>query len=160
MSVPMPAYDLDLRDAVMPSLVEQGLARESSRRLARYLDREPESPLRVKIEDDPAEPEVVIPASAFRLLNEVLVQMAQGNSLMLIPVNAELTTQQAADLLNVSRPHLVELLEQQAIPHRKVGTHRRILAQDVMNYKQAIDQKRLKTLDELAKQAQELNMGY
>jgi len=157
----MPAYDVDFREAMIPSPTEQGLAKESSRRLARYLNREVEQPLRVRIQEDSADSEiVVIPAAAFRLLNDVLTQMAQGNSVMLIPVNAELTTQQAADLLNVSRPHLVELLEKQAIPHRKVGTHRRILAHDVMNFKQAIDEKRLKTLDELAKQAQELNLGY
>jgi len=157
----MPAYDVDFREAMIPSPTEQGLAKESSRRLARYLNREVEQPLRVRIQEDSADSEiVVIPAAAFRLLNDVLTQMAQGNSVMLIPVNAELTTQQAADLLNVSRPYLVELLEKQAIPHRKVGTHRRILAHDVMNFKQAIDEKRLKTLDELAKQAQELNLGY
>lgn len=157
----MPAYDVDFREAMIPSPMEQGLAKESSRRLARYLNPKAEQPLRVRIQEDSAESETIaIPAAAFRLMNEVLTQMAQGNSVMLIPVNAELTTQQAADLLNVSRPHLVELLEQKTIPFRKVGTHRRILAHDVMSYKQAIDQKRLETLEELAKQAQELNMGY
>jgi len=157
----MPTLEIDSRGLLPPSVAEQGLAKESSRRLARYLDRPVPQTVRVRIQDDTAESDVVeIPAAAFQLLNEVLTQMAQGNSVMLIPVNAELTTQQAADLLNVSRPHLVELLDQQAIPHRKVGTHRRVLAQDLMNYKQAIDQKRLQTLEELAKQAQELNMGY
>ena len=72
----------------------------------------------------------------------------------------ELSTQEAADILNVSRPYLVNLLESGKIPFRKVGLRRRILAADVMTYKKHIDQERYQTLAELAAQAQELKMGY
>jgi len=151
----------DFSDAITPTKDETMLARESSRKLARWLARDRKKPLRIRIENgDTSEESIVIPASAFRLLNDILTQMAQGNAVTLIPIHAELTTQQAADLLNVSRPFLIEQLEKNVIPYRMVGSHRRILFRDVMEYKKSMDRNRLQALDELAAQAQELEMGY
>ena len=157
----MAALLSDFPETTAPTPDEAILARESSRRLACYLSAKPQAPLRLLIqpEDAPAET-VSIPATAFRLLNDILMQMARGNAVTLIPVHAELTTQQAADILNVSRPFLVEQLEKSVIPYRKVGTHRRILFEDVMTYKETMDRHRLEALDELSAQAQELDMGY
>jgi excisionase family DNA binding protein len=146
-------------ETVTPTEAESRLARESSRRLAAHLGAGPDVRIRV-LDNGKSGETVTIPASALRLLQHILTQMAQGNAVTLIPVNAELTTQQAADLLNVSRPFLVKLLEEGAIPHRKVGTHRRVLFEDLMAYKRRVDADRLKVLEELAAQAQELGMGY
>ena len=103
---------------------------------------------------------IAIPESAFDLLIEVLTQMSQGNAVTIVPLHAELTTQEAADILNVSRPYFVELLETGKIPFRKVGPRRRVLCEDVLKYKEETDFQRAKILEELAAQAQELNMGY
>jgi excisionase family DNA binding protein len=152
------AFALQSQDAIAPSDHDRTLARRSSRDLARFLgvDRD----LTLRVEDQGTPTEVVIPSSAVRFLVELLSEMARGNAVALIPVHAELTTQQAAELLNVSRPSLIKLLGDGAIPHRRVGSHRRILFSDLVAYKDRIDAARRRSLDELAEQAQELDMGY
>lgn len=104
--------------------------------------------------------QIQLSEGAFNLVVRILSEMSKGNGIMVIPIHAELTTQQVADFLNVSRPFLISLLEKHEIPFRTVGRHRRVRLEDIMNYKKRIDQKRLEALDELAAQAQELNIGY
>lgn len=104
--------------------------------------------------------ELVLPGPVLQILLNVLSEMGQGNAISLIPHHHEVSTQEAAELLNVSRPYLVKLLEEHKIPFRKVGAHRRVLLNDVLEYKAAIDKDRQVTLDTLAKLSQEENMGY
>ena len=147
--------------AVPPTAADAQLALESSRRLTQFLAARPKKALRVRIEpENEPEESISIPVTAFRLLNSILTEMAKGNAVTLIPVHAELTTQQAADILNVSRPFLIEQLEKGVIPYRKVGTHRRVMFKDLMEYKQTMDHNRLKALEELSVIDQELGLGY
>lgn len=103
---------------------------------------------------------IELPAGAVVLLMDILDAMAAGRGVTIIPENAELTTVQAAALLNVSRPFLIKLLEEKVIPHRLVGKHRRIQIDDVMAYKTRIDREREAVLDRLTAEAQDHDMGY
>ncbi len=91
---------------------------------------------------------------------DLLVNLARGNAITIVPTHAELTTQQAADILNVSRPFVIQLIDTNQLPHRMVGTHRRVLFQDVLDFKIRNREARMKILKELTAQAQELDTGY
>jgi excisionase family DNA binding protein len=103
---------------------------------------------------------VTVPREAFALFLEILGQMANGNAVTIVPVHAEMTTQQAADLLNVSRPFLIEMLESGKLPYRRVGTHRRIRVSDLLAYQRKDMADRHAVVDELTREAQKLGLGY
>lgn len=103
--------------------------------------------------------DITVPVSALRLLVDLLARMGRGDTITIVSHHAELTTQQAADILNVSRPYLVKLLEQDAIRHRKVGTRRRVLFKDLVEYREQLSRQRTKALDDLAAEAQDLKLG-
>ncbi len=94
--------------------------------------------------------EVVLGPALAGMLMQLLRILGSGNAATLVPLNKELTTQQAADILNVSRPYLVKLLEEGAIDHRKVGRHRRVLARDLFEYRQAMKEKQEAALSAVA----------
>ncbi len=104
--------------------------------------------------------QVELPTSALRLLVDILAELADGNAVKVVPVHAELTTQEAADMLNVSRPHLVKLLEDGELPFHRTGKHRRVRFAELMQYKDARDRASEEAMAELARQAQESGMGY
>lgn len=146
-----------LEEAISPTEDEARRAQEAARQLSRYVN----DNLRIQVSARGRRHETVtLPAAAVRLLVGVLSEMAAGNAVTLTPIHAELTTQDAADVLNVSRPFLIELLEKGEIPFRKVGTHRRVLFTDLMKYRQKNRTKQDKAMKELAAQAQEMGMGY
>src|SRR5438876_11831940 len=120
-------------ETAVPSDEEIRIAKESRQILARHVDGR--DVLKISIKNAGKADTIVLPAAATRVLLEALTQMAQGNPVMLIPIHAELTSQEAADYLNVSRPFLIGLLEQGEIPYRKVGKHRRGLLRDMLGYK-------------------------
>lgn len=146
----------DSFQTVAPTEADAALARECSRQLGvRTLGRR--TSVRVQLLD--GEP-VEAPASAVRLFLHLLSEMSQGHAVTVIPTHAELTTQQAADLLNVSRPYVVKLLDEGKIPFRTVGKFRRVRFDDLMAFKEEDDEARAKALEQLAADAQELEMGY
>jgi excisionase family DNA binding protein len=130
-------------------------------------------PALMKLEDlfDHLEPESVgfqlvsrsgvaieIPTPVFNLMHQMVYELLQGNSVTIVPIHKELTTQEAADILNVSRQYLVELLNTEVIPYTKVGTHRRIRFGDLMNYKNDRDAKRQQGLSRMTKKSQQIGL--
>jgi len=101
---------------------------------------------------------LTVPAAALRLFRALLEELSKGNAVQVLPIDAELTTQQAAELLNVSRPFVVKLVDEGVLPARKVGTHRRIRVEDVLDYRRRDDERRRSVLDELAEEAEELGL--
>jgi excisionase family DNA binding protein len=149
-----------LDQLVPPNARESEMARESSRKLSPFARRS----LRITIPKPGTgakeEIDVELPAAAVAALVMILTEMAEGNTVTLIPVHAELTTQEAANLLNVSRPYLIKLIEEKKLPCRIVHTHRRIAVRDLLEYKRRSDAVRRQAMRELADDAQENGMGY
>lgn len=149
-----------LPKTILPLEKEVEAAVQGQRELASLLSTKFETQ-RIDIFDKEDKPHTLaLPTSALRLLVDILGELAIGNAVKVVPVHAELTSQEAADLLNVSRPHLVKMLEEGAIPFTKTGRHRRIRFSDLMAFKQRRDEESQEAMEALANQAQELGMGY
>lgn len=108
--------------------------------------------------DDTERVQMQLPASLMRVLLEAANQLAQGNSIAIIHYEQELTTQQAADLLSVSRPYLIKLLENGQIPYHRVGSHRRIRLGDLLDYKRSRDRLRKDHLNEIVRVSESLGL--
>lgn len=114
--------------------------------------------IRVRVLDNPADVVVPLPAVAVRLIVGLLAAIADGKPVSVIPSDAELTTQQAADMLNVSRPHLVKLLNEGQIPYTKVGTHRRVRVADILEFKERSTAGSRAAIDDMVALSQELGL--
>ncbi len=145
---------------VTPTESDALLAGESLERLTSVLESgKSDFRLHVTTDERPGA-EIALPSCTVELLRGILAEMARGHAVTLLPVPTELTTQQAADLLNVSRPYLIGLLEGGKIPFRLVGQHRRVRLDDLMAYKRTDDAARRRIADELTAEAQALGLGY
>jgi len=151
---------LSYSEPVQPSEAEVDLAQEASRALSHLAGHDRAVHVEAVEGEGGHKETFVLPAAAVRLLLDMLVQMAAGHAVTVVPIHAELTTQQGAEVLGVSRPFLVGLLEQGKLPFHKVGTHRRVRYGELLAYKRREHEARRQALDELARQGQELGMGY
>jgi excisionase family DNA binding protein len=148
---------LTLTAPFKPNQADVTLARRASDALAHLAEHD--RTVRVVAEDGLTE-SFELPAQAVLLLMDMLEHIAAGNGVSIVPIQAELTTQQAADMLNVSRPFLIGLLERGDMPFHKVGTHRRVRYGDLIAYRHREHEARHQVLDDLVQQAQELDLGY
>lgn len=154
MASPFPRYS----DPILPDHRDSELAAQSGQKLAALFARKKENePVTIHTASGD---KITLPFGAIKFLIELLSQMASGNAVTLIPIHKSLTTQEAADLLNVSRPYLIKLLEQGKIPFEKVGSHRRIKAEDLFKYQSYLAEDKKAALSELTQQAQDLGMEY
>ncbi|MCK0129273.1 excisionase family DNA-binding protein [Erythrobacter sp. F6033] len=151
----MAALAVDMSELDQPSAEDIDAARVAARAFSK-LDQSKAISFKPESEDI-TEP-ITIPANIFRTIITMLVEMGNGNAVAVVPVSAELTTQQAADLLNVSRPHLVKLLKEEQLPYRMVGTHRKLLGKDVLNYRDKIVAERRAALTKMAELDEELGL--
>ena len=141
-----------------PTQREQKIAEEMLPSFASAIAKEESDVVKILIQD--TSEMFVLPKRALEFLSEVLSAMAEGKAVSLTYSESEISTQQAADILNVSRPHIVKLLEQGLIPFKKIGSHRRILLEDLLTYVKEHENLRKERLQFLADQAQTLNLGY
>ena len=140
------------RGPVVPTAEDVRMARCLAAKLAKAGDGEG---VTVRVGRGDAVP---LPASAVKILAEILQHFAEGRAVVLGTREFEVSTQRAADILNVSRPYLVELLETGKVPFRRVGTHRRVRLDDVLSYQIEMRARTERALDALAAQAQELGL--
>jgi excisionase family DNA binding protein len=143
--------------SVPPGVVDPEKAGRALRRINDYLatqdGRQDEFEILVEGGGDHA---LVLPRQAVEMFTYLLGAMARGQGVQLIPLNAELTTQQAAEILNVSRPYLIGLLDRGEIEYRRVGRHRRIRFDALMDYQRSDDLTRKAVVDELSQLGQDL----
>jgi excisionase family DNA binding protein len=142
----------------LPTRNEQRIAQENKEILNRIVRKLKKSIIEIEVtgEKDP----IKIPVSALKHLNTIIELIAQGKAITVNPVDAEITTQEAAEILYVSKSFVVKLLEDGKIPYHKVGAHHRIKLKDLLVYKEQMEKDRKEALTELTRISQELGLDY
>lgn len=144
----------------LPSPEVAAIAKASCKALSGFIETKATTqPLSITDADGIAH-SVELPVSALRLLVEVLTELGEGNTIKLVPVHAELTTQEGADLLNISRPTFVKLLDEGKIPFSTTGNRRKVKYVDLREYQDKLETARLASLEKLGALDQELRLGY
>jgi excisionase family DNA binding protein len=144
--------------SIEPGEVDAEIAGRTARRIRDYLTtHQDEDPLEIHVEGDESEV-LVIPRAGAVMLAQAFSIIEGGGGVALVSSRAQLTTQQAADMLNVSRPYLIGLLEAEKIPHTKVGRHRRIAFADLADYRRRLEQQTRTAADELSDLGQEIGL--
>lgn len=146
-------------DQVQPDQTDIATAVEALPHVTDYLAKhQGHEKVRLVLDDEHGDEALTVPRGAVELLARILAHMAAGQGVSVVPSHAELTTQQAADMLNVSRPFLIGLLDAGAIDYRKVGKHRRVRAASLLDYMRTDDQRRREAADELSALTQEMGL--
>lgn len=151
----MPA---NIISSINPGDVDTDIVERAARRITEYLDGHPDDDLIEALGEVGTQDALVIPRATVVMFAQILDLLAQGHGVQIIPKEVELSTQQTADALNVSRPYLIGLLESGRIPFRKVGRHRRIRFDDLMDYKRQDDLSRRVAADKLAEFSEDLDL--
>lgn len=144
---------------VKPSDESAAVAARALTQVQAYLRAHQAGPATVRLVSETDGEDLVVPHDVVELLARILAHMASGHGVSVVPAHAELTTQEAANLLNVSRPYLIGLLEADEIEYRFVGTHRRVLAGSLIEYKRRDDARRREAADELTRLNQAMGLS-
>ena len=147
---------------VLPKTRDINLAEIASIQMSSFLANDGKKDIQFSLQRSNGKDEIefFLTPAVVELIFRTIVHIASGDAVTIVPFHAELTTQEAANFLNVSRPYLIQLLEKELIPFRRVGRHRRILFEDILQYKEKSKEKNRKAREELTKEAQDLDLGY
>ncbi len=147
------------KDSIEPDQTDIAAAHQALPHIKAYLARHPQDrEMRLLVDDSDGDEELIVPRAAVEMLARILAHMGAGQGVSIVPANAELTTQQAADLLNVSRPFLIGLLQANEIEYKMVGTHRRVKMSSLTDYLRRDNETRRKAADGLTAMSQELGL--
>lgn len=142
--------------SIDPGQVDREVAGRAARRIRDYLASHTEGDLIEVLGEVGDDDALVVPRPTVVMFAQILDALGRGVGVQIIPRDVELTTQQAADMLNVSRPYLIGLLDSEKIPYRRVGRHRRITFEALMDYRRHDDLQRREAADALAELSEEL----